>query len=126
MDNVQRYWYRRRVEGWQREHEHVLNAGQPKRSVEAALSATLARLRRYPTRWELLRVNDVSEAEDLAFIASLLDAPEVASWLPRSIRAAALYLRWQELDGTAEWPDQRCPDWPPSNGPPSALRSARS
>jgi hypothetical protein len=108
MDDAQRYFYRLRVEGWQREHEHLLRAGQPRVIVQVALSATLARLRRYPTRWQLLRVNDMSEADDLAFITSLLDGIGAATWLPWSIRAAALYLRWQELDGTPEGPDQCC------------------
>ena len=108
MDDAQHYFYRLRVEGWQREHALVLRDGQPKLYVEVALSATLARLRRYPTRWELLRVNDMAEADDLAFITSLLDIIGAASWLPWSIRAAALYVRWQELDGTPEGPDQCC------------------
>ena len=104
MDDAQRYFYRLRVEGWQREHERVLRDGQPTIFVEAALSATLARLRRYPTRWELLRVNDMSAADDLAFITSLIDGVGAAPWLPGAIRAAALCLRWQELDGTPEGP----------------------
>ena len=108
MDDAQRYFFRLRVEGWQREHERVLRDGRPRLYVEAALSATLARLRRYPTRWELLRLNDMSEADDLAFITSLLDATGTATWLPWAIRTAALYLRWQELDGTPEGPDPCC------------------
>jgi hypothetical protein len=108
MDDAQHYFYRLRVEDWQRQHERVLRDGQHSLFVDAALSATLARLRRYPTRWELLRVNDVAEAGDLAFITSLLDVAGAAPWLPGSIRAAALYLRWQELDGTPEGPDPCC------------------
>jgi len=55
----------------------------------------------------------MSQAEDLACIRSLLDGTgagnstrkRVPAW---SIRAAALYLRWQELDGTPEGPDPCC------------------
>lgn len=105
MDARRYHFYRHQVEGWQGQHDRVLRDGSPRLYVEAAVHATLARLRCYPTRWELLRVHDMTQAEDLACIRSLLETSGAAEGLVRAVRAAALYLRWQELDGT---PDSPC------------------
>ena len=109
MDARRSPFYQRQVGAWQEQHERVRRdggpIGHPRPFVEAALHATLARLRCYPTRWELLRANDMTQAADLACIRSLMEAIGAADGLARSIRAAALYLRSQEL---AAMPDGPC------------------